>query len=180
MPLTIEPEPTDIPLLIPPPHGSIWHLMLATSSIIEGPVDTDPASKAPLLANCLDMPKAGLIITGTRCRRPLMTREVNRIGHRVRRDAIVIRASDERVPNRVSFDIHLLGAGIPLMGYRLWIPRPHECAWLIPSTCDQPFVRLDPDGLDMQDEPPFDDAEELRRGLIWAGQFMSVATKGWF
>lgn len=180
MPNTVEPVVSGQPPLIPQPHSSIHHLMLATSSLIDGPVDPFPARKDPTLANCLDMPKAGLIIAGTRCRRPLMTREVNSIVHDARRDAIVVRAADERGPNVVSFDIHLLGIGLPLLAYRLWMRQPWGSAWLIPTTCDQPFFCLEPAGLDMRDEPPFDDEIDQRRGLAAARQFLSVATKGWF
>lgn len=180
MPVYVEPLQVGAPPLIPEPHPTVRHLMLAMSLLIDGKVDVDPARNNPAAANCFELPAASLILAGTRCRRPLMVREVATVGRQVGRDAIVVRTGREFEPARISFDIHLLHGGLPLMGYRLWMPQPAGNAWLVPSTSEEPFIRLDPNGLDVGDCWPFVDEFDLHRGMVWANQYLSVATKGWF
>lgn len=177
---TIDPVIIATAPLIPPPHATIRQLMLSISMLVAGPVDTSPHRSDSALKNCIDMPEARLLLTGTRCQRPLLTREVNAAVRSTRRDAIVVRLGGERGSDRVSFDVHVFGAGIPLLAYRLWMTQSCSSAWLIPTICDQPFIRLDPAGLDMQDDPPFVDEVDRHRGIVRAKQYLSVALDGWF
>lgn len=165
---------------IPEPFIQVRRLMMATSMLIDGYVETKPEHVHPHLRNCFLAPQAGIIIAGTRCARPLLTREIINVGKAVERDAIVVRLGDDRDGDHVTFDVHPYGSDERMLGYRLWMPQPVGPAWLIPTAGEATFVRFDPHGIDISDEQPFADCFDRQRGLVWASQFMSVATKGWF
>lgn len=164
---------------IPEPFIQVRRLMLATSMLIEGCLDTEPEHFHPHLRNCFLAPQAGIIIAGTRCARPLMTREIVNVGKAVERDALIVRLGDD-AGGRVTFDIHQSGNPKMMLAYRLWMPQPVGPAWLVPTAGEGAFVRFDPDGLDVGNEAPFADCFDRQRGLVWASEFLAVATKGWF
>lgn len=176
------PEPQLAPGLqldpIPPQCMQVRRLMLATTVLVDGMVETMPETWHPALENSLVMPIAGIIVAGTRCGRPLMIREVRNIGRAVSRDAIIVRVADS--PAHASFDVLLNGAERPFCGYRLWMPQPTGCAWLIPTAGEATYIRLDPLGLEVTGLSPFCDEVERHRGLKFGSEFLSVAVQGWF
>jgi hypothetical protein len=124
------------------------------------------------------MPQANLLIGGTGCGRPLLLREAVDMCAAAELDVLIVRKGDH--PDQVSFDFQATGADRPLCAYRMWMPRPSEAAWLIPSASETPFLRLTPVGLQIVERAPFADADERRLGLVRGREFLSVATKGWF
>lgn len=165
---------------IPEPHIQVRRLMLATSVLIDGRLDTEPEALHPNLRNCFFAPDARVVIAGTRCPRPLMLPELVDISNVVKCDAIVVRLGDPTKTGDVTFDIHVFGAGQADVAYRLWMPQPTGTAWLVPTAGEERFIRLDPAGFDVGDDAPFSDACDRHRGLAWASEFLGVATKGWF
>lgn len=165
---------------IPQPNIHVRRLMLATAMLIDGHLDTEPQHFHPYLRNCFLAPRAGIVIAGTRCPRPLMTREVINVSKAVARDAIIVRLGDDWRAADVTFDVYQFGCDEPLLAYRLWMPQPTGLPWLIPSAGEGTFVRFDPDGLDIGDEPPFGSEFDRHRGLVWASEFIGITTKGWF
>jgi len=163
---------------IPEPRTVVRRLMLATSLVVDGPLEAKPERFDPRLANCLYMPQAALLIGGTGCSRPLLLREAVDMSAAAELDVLIVRTSDQS--DQVSFDFQAAGADRPLCAYRMWMPRPSEAAWLIPSAGEEHFLRLTPLGLDVVGLAPFADADERRLGLIRAKEFLTVATKGWF
>lgn len=163
---------------VPEPRALVRRLMLATSMVVDGPLETKPERFDPRLANCLYMPQASLIIGGTGCGRPLLLREAGDLSAAASLNVLIVRAGD--VLDRVTFDFQAVGADRPLCAYRMWMPRPSQAAWLIPTAGEAHFVRLTPLGLNVINRAPFADADERRLGLVRGDEFLSVATKGWF
>lgn len=165
---------------IPKPHVQVHRLMLATSLLVDGRLDTEPETFHPYLRNCFLAPDAGIVIAGTRCPRPLMLREVVDIANAVQRDAVVVRLGNPFKHGDVTFDVHMFGSECSNVAYRMWMPQPTGAAWLVPTAGEEIYIRLDPAGFDSGEHAPFADEFDRHRGLVWASEFLSVATKGWF
>ncbi len=163
---------------VPEPRTVIRRLMLATSLVVDGPLETKPERFDPRLTNWLYMPQASLLIGGTGCGRPLLLREAADMSAAAELDVLIVRTGDH--PDQVSFDFQATRADRPLCAYRMWMPRPSEAAWLIPSAGEERFLRLTPLGLEIVEQAPFADADERHLGLTRGKEFLSVATKGWF
>jgi hypothetical protein len=163
---------------VPEPRALVRRLMLGTSLVVDGPVETKPERFDPRLANCLYMPQASLLIVGTGCGRPLLLPEATQMSAAAQLDVPIVRTGGD--PDQVSFDFQATGADRPLCAYRMWMPRPSEAAWLIPSAGEERFLHLTSLGLEIVERAPFADAHERRRGLIRGKEFLSVAVKGWF
>lgn len=163
---------------IPEPPVQIRRLMLALGTILDGYIDQDPQHWHPSLEHSMVVPGADIVLAGTRCRRPLVCREVGNIARAVDRDAIIVRAADE--PKHATFDILLRHVERPFLGYRLWMRQPLGSAWLIPTGGERTFVRLDGLGLELSLEAPFDDEIDAYCGLKAGAEYLSIAVKGWF
>lgn len=163
---------------IPEPPVQIRRLMLAMGTILDGFIDQEPQYWHPALLHSIVVPGADIVLAGTRCRRPLVTREVGNIARAVDRDAIIVRAADE--PKHATFDVLLRHISRPFLGYRLWLRQPLGSAWLVPSGAERTFIRLDGLGLELSLEAPFDDEVDLYRGLKAGGEYLSIAVRGWF
>lgn len=163
---------------MPEPRTVVRRLMLATSLVVDGPLETHPERFDPRLANCLYMPQASLIIGGTGCERPLLLREAADMSAAAGLNILIVRTGD--TPDRVTFDFLRAGEDRVLCVYRMWMPRPSQGAWLIPSAGEEQFLRLTPLGVEVFDHTPFADAGERHLGLVRAAEFLSVAVKGWF
>lgn len=164
---------------LPAGRGQTRRMMLATATLIDGYVDTNPGRFHPYLANTYLMADARLLIAGTRCRRPLYLREFADVCRPSGLDGLIVRLQDES-GSAVSFDVKPAGDDRMLCAYRLWMPQPSGAAWLVPSMGEGPFVRLDPLGIELVIEPPFSCEIERYRGLKFGAEFMSVAATGWF
>lgn len=163
---------------VPPPRVQATRLMLATALKIEGYLDQDPTEFHPALENSMMMPEANLVIVGTGCSRPLVTREAMAIAEAVECDLIIVRASE--TPGRASYDVKLRGTHRPYIAHKLWIPRPTGTGWLIPSVGEGDGIRLGQDGLTAQFDPPYEDWVDRHRGLEHGAEFLSIAVQGWF
>jgi hypothetical protein len=163
---------------IPEPRTVVRRLMLATSLVVDGPLETKPERFDPHLSNCLYMPQASLLIAGTGCERPLLLREAANLSAAAGLNVLIVRTDSNL--DRVTFDFQGVGEERVLCAYRMWMPRPSEAAWLIPSTGEGRYLRLTPLGLEAIDRPPFSDPGERHLGLIRGQEFLSVAVKGWF
>jgi hypothetical protein len=124
------------------------------------------------------VPGADIVLAGTRTRRPLVCREVANIARAVDRDAIIVRTAEE--PKHATFDVLLRHIDRPFLGYRLWLRQPLSSAWLVPSGGERTYIQLDGLGLELSPQAPFDDEVDLYRGLKAAGEYLSIAVKGWF
>lgn len=163
---------------IPEPPIHIRRLMLACGTILDGYIDQEPQYWHPALEHSIVVPGADVVVAGTRCRRPLLCREVGNIARAVDRDAIIVRAADE--PAHATFDVLLKNIERPFLGYRLWMRQPLGSAWLIPTGGERSFIRLDGLGLEVSREAPFDDEVDAYRGLKAGAEYLSIAVKGWF
>jgi hypothetical protein len=163
---------------LPEPGICLRRLMLATSLVVDGPFETEPERFAPALTNCLYMPAANLLIGGTGCKRPLLFREAAEISEAASLDVLVVRTIDSS--DEATFDLQVAGESRLLCSYRMWMPRPSEAAWLIPTGGERLFVRLTSLGLEVSDQVPFVDQAERHIGLLRGQEFLSVAVKGWF
>jgi hypothetical protein len=164
---------------IPGGRAPIQRMMLATSALIDGVVDKTPERFQAYLANTYLMPDARLLIGGTLCRRPLVLREFAAVCSVPELDGILVRA-DEDHGSTATFDIKPAHDDRMLCAYRLWMREPSGAAWLVPSAGADPFVRLDPLGLEIGDDAPFTCEIDRARGLKHGTRFMAVADKGWF
>lgn len=164
--------------MIPAPREKVRLLMQATSVIVEGLVDPEPGRTDPRLANCLYMNQAGLIIAGTACRRPLMFREAADISAAADLDVLIVRSDEGEA--YATFDLKRAGFDRILCAYRMWMPRPSEAAWLVPTAGEGQHVRITPLGLEVHAAAPFATDWEYRKGLAHAREFLSVAVQGWF
>jgi hypothetical protein len=153
-------------------------LMLATSMVVDGPVDLNPERSDKRLVHCLYMGQASLIIVGTACRRPLLLREVAKINAAANLDVVLVRAEDNAA--QATFDLKLVGEKRMLCAYRMWMPRPSEAAWLVPTAGEDRYIRLTPLGLEARSAAPFADEAERHIGLVRGAEFLSVAVQGWF
>lgn len=163
---------------IPEPPMQIRRLMLAIGTILDGFIDQSPQYWHPALLHSMVVPAADIVLAGTRCRRPLVTREVSNIARAVDRDAIIVRAAE--VPKHATFDVLLRHINRPFLGYRLWLRQPLGRAWLVPTGAERNFIGLDGLGLELSPEAPFDDEVDLYRGLMAGGEYLSIAVRGWF
>ena len=163
---------------VPEPRTRVRRLMLAISLVVDGPLETKPERFNPALTNSLYMPQAGLLVVGTGCARPLLLREAAGISTAADLDVLLVRAGED--PDEVTFDVQRNGERRADCAYRLWMPRPSEDAWLIPTAGEECFVRLTALGLEVTDAAPFEDADDRRIGLLRGDEFLSVAVKGWF
>ncbi len=163
---------------IPEPPVQIRRLMLAIGTILDGFIDQDPQYWHPALLHSMVVPGADIVLAGTRCRRPLVTREVGNIARAVDRDAIIVRAAEEA--KHATFDVLLRHVERPFMGYRLWIRQPLGSAWLVPTGGERTFLRLDGLGLELSPEAPFEDEIDAYRGLKAGAEYLSIAVQGWF
>lgn len=163
---------------IPEPPVHVRRLMLALGTIVDGYLDQDPQHWHPSLLHSMVLPGADIVLAGTRCRRPLVTREVGNIARAVDHDAIIVRAAEE--PKHATFDVLLRHVSRPFLGYRLWLGQPLGSAWLVPSGAERTYIRLDGRGLELSPESPFEDEVDLYRGLKAAGEYLSIAVRGWF
>ncbi|MCJ7420436.1 hypothetical protein [Sphingomicrobium astaxanthinifaciens] len=162
----------------PEPCAQAKRLMLATGSIIDGFLDQDPTSLSPLLEHNYFLPEANLLIVGTGCRRPLVTREAILVSSAVESDLLIVRANDR--PGRATFDVKLLASELVLFAYQLWIPQPTGTAWLVPSVGEGPCVRLEQEGLIVEQHPPYLDWADRHRGILFGAEYLSIAAQGWF
>ncbi|HZH98747.1 MAG TPA: hypothetical protein VEX38_07225 [Fimbriimonadaceae bacterium] len=163
---------------MPPVRDRVRMTMLATSMIIDGPVDTRPERVDARLVNSLYMPQADLLIVGTGCRRPLLLNEAADLSNAAELDVVIVRLDDQG--RGASFDLKKIGAASLLCAYRLWMPHGDFTGWLVPTAGETPFVEMTPFGLMMHEEPPFADDDERRVGLFRGARFLSVAFQGWF
>jgi len=163
---------------MPAPRERVRFLMQATALVVEGFVDAQPERFDARLANCLLMNHAELLIAGTACRRPLLLREAMNASAASGLDVLIVRG-DDNLPT-ASFDLKKADVDDLLCAYRMWMPRPSEAAWLIPTAGESRYVRITPLGLEVHDRAPFADIAERRIGLIRGAEFLSVAVQGWF
>ena len=162
----------------PEPHILAKYLMYAIASKIDGYLDQDPTSFSPLLEHNFYLPEANLVIVGTSCSRPLVTREAMLVTEAVGANLLIVRSSD--TPGRASFDVRLSGGDCIFVAYRLWIPRPTGTGYLVPSVGDAPCLRLEQTGLEVEMTPPYETWAERYIGLEHGAEYLSVATQGWF
>ncbi|WP_338501098.1 hypothetical protein V6R86_00345 [Sphingomonas kaistensis] len=163
---------------IPEPPVQIRRLMLALGTILDGYIEQDPQYWHPALLHSMVVPGADIVLAGTRCRRPLVCREVGQIARAVDRNAIIVRSADE--PKHATFDVLLRHLERPFLGYRLWMRQPLGSAWLVPTGAERTFIRLDGLGLELSLQAPFDDEIDAYRGLKAGAEYLSIAVKGWF
>lgn len=164
---------------IPAARARVQRAMLATSMLIDGIVDITPGRFQPYLANTYLMSQAAVLIGGTFCRRPLVLHEFEDVCRPSALDGVLVRLSDEVAPS-VTFDVKIATEDRMLCAYRLWMPQPNGPAWLIPSAGQEPFVRLDPLGIEIGDTAPFSSKDDRELGCNWGAEFMAIAAKGWF
>ena len=174
------PSPIDrLPLdPIPEPRDQVKRLMLAIGMLIDGVVDQKPETFHPYLKHSVMMAEANVVVLGTSCQRPLLIREGLAVANAVTCDLVIVRASDK--PGHATFDAKLLGDDRLLLAYSVWIPRPTGTAWLIPSVGEGPCVRLEQDGLSIEEDPPYLDWADKHRGLEFGAEMLGIAVAGWF
>lgn len=163
---------------IPEPRVKLRRLMQATALAVEGLVDTRLGQVDPRLQHCLYMPQANLIIAGTGCRRPLLLREAADVSAAASCDVLVVRSEDSA--SQATFDLKRAGVEGVSCAYRMWMPRPSEAAWLIPTAGEKQFFRITPLALETNDRAPYVGEADRQIGLIRAAEFLSVAVQGWF
>lgn len=163
---------------IPEPPVQVRRLMLALGTILDGYIEQEPQYWHPALLHSMVVPGADVILAGTRCRRPLVCREVGNIARALDRDAIIVRAADE--PKQASFDVLLRHVERPFLSYRLWMRQPLGSAWLVPTGGERTFIRLDGLGLELSLEAPFADEIDACRGFKAGAEYLSIAVTGWF
>lgn len=162
---------------VPEPRQKVRRLMQAFGLVVDGLIDQQPGTYNPHLSGCFYMSQASLLITGTACRRPLVLREAREIALASGLDAIVVRMDEE---GDATFDIQLQHLEPLLCRYCLWMERPGETAWLVPSAGEPHFLSISPFGLELTAAAPFSSPEERSAGLDRGSEFLSVAVKGWF
>ena len=165
---------------IPATRAQALRTMLSVSMLVDGVVDTDPGRFERHLGNCFLMPQAGLLLAGTLCRRPLVSREFAQVCAASQYDGILVRIIGDPSSPSVTFEIHQADIGATHWAYRLWMAMPSGPAWLVPSAGEGTFVRFHPLGLDFCDTAPFLCECERVRGLQHGNRYLSIATQGWF
>lgn len=164
--------------LLPPVNIQVKRLMLATTSLVDGYVQTMPEQWHPALENSMLLPLAGIMLVGTRCDRPLMIREVQNIARAVERDAIIVRACDGR--QHATFDVIMHSIARPFLGYRLWVDRMSGSSWLVPAAGEPTHIQIGMFGLAASPHEPYFDEGDRQRGIKYANEFLSLAAQGWF
>lgn len=163
---------------IPEPRVKLRRLMQATALAVEGLVDTRLGQVDPRLQHCLYMPQANLIIAGTGCRRPLLLREAADVSAAASCDVLVVRSEDNAT--QATFDLKRAGVEGMSCTYRMWMARPSEAAWLLPTAGESLYFRITPLGLEVAECAPYEDATDRQIGLVRGAEFLSVAVQGWF
>lgn len=149
--------------LLPPSGNAVVSRMRTFATAIGGLVDTAAAVRDPMLAGCVVMPYAGLVLAGTACRRPLIFREGDAVARHSRLDLVLLRFDAER---GVTFDIRLQQRFDWLCHHVAW--RRDGDLWLIPEAGADPFIRVTAWGLEIEVEPPFVSADERASGIVRA------------
>ena len=163
---------------IPEPRVRVQRLMQATALIVEGLVEVQPGRVDPRLEHCLYLPQAGMIVAGTSCRRPLLLREALDLSAASSLSVLVVRGEED--VTQATFDLKLVDIDRLFCAYRMWMPRPSEAAWLVPTAGEERYVRITPLGFEVTEKAPYADGSERHIGLVRAAEFLSVATHGWF
>ena len=145
---------------LPMPSWPVMRRMEALAAAIDGPIDIAPGDRDPMLAGCLLLWQADLLIAGTACRRPLVFAEAERLAQYSGCDFVLLRYDAER---GTTVDLYLQSRADWLVRYQTW--RQGGDLWLIPDAGDGPFIRADMCGLNLEDAAPFADAEDRARGL---------------
>ncbi|WP_265587212.1 hypothetical protein [Sphingomicrobium arenosum] len=152
--------------------------MLAIGMLIDGVVDQKPETFHPYLKHSVMLAEANVVVLGTSCQRPLLIREGLAVANAVTCDLVISRASDK--PGHATFDAKLQGDDRLFLAYRVWISRPTGTAWLIPSAGEGPCIRLEQDGLKIEEDPPYLDWADKYRGLEFGAEILGIAVAGWF
>ncbi len=115
-----------------------------------------------LLSRCYPASSAELLIAGTSCKRPLISREMELLCEVTGYHGVLLRFDVDR---GAKFDILPQESRIWLCDYLAWRRRDGDL-WLIPSTIDGVFIRTSITGLDFEETPPFDSMSERHAGII--------------
>lgn len=161
---------------IPEPRRTARSLASAIALTIGGPVDDTPQRLHSSLRHGLLMEGARVFIVGTGCGRPLMQREACDISAAMSVDVVVARCGE--AVSKMTFDAKLLGEDRLVEGLRLWKDDPALGYWLVPALGAGPCLRLEPTGLGLANDPPFENEIERWRGLKYANEFLSTVVKG--
>lgn len=146
-----------MPLTTRQVHNGLEALCLA----IDGLIDTLAHIRNPILSGCAVMPYADLVISGTNCRRPLILPEADKIAGTTGCDFLLLRNDLFR---GTSFDIRLQQREGWLFNYLAW--RREGDLWLIPQSGECTYIRAVGSGLELEQKPPFSDAEDREAGII--------------
>ncbi|WP_191993014.1 hypothetical protein [Sphingomonas parva] len=145
--------------LIPVAGQVVRNRMCALVGAIGGLVDPMPGARDPVLAGCLMMPYAGIIVAGTPCRRPLLFPEGEALHSRTGFELILVRHDADR---GTTYDIRLQCLSGWLCRYEAW--QMDGDLWLVPDAGATPAIRATPWGLEVGEAPPFASAAERALG----------------
>jgi hypothetical protein len=165
---------------VPPTTNQVLRLMVATAMLVDGYLERDGEQLQPYLKNCYLLPEARIVLAGTICPRPLVTREFKAACSVDAHYGLLVRLAGSSENAQPSFDIHCGQDGTSLQGFRLWMSEPMGSPWLIGTAGEHTFVRLDATGLIYTDTAPFAHWVERATGFRHGSRFLSIALKGWF
>ncbi|WP_243442719.1 hypothetical protein [Pacificimonas flava] len=155
--------------LMPPARRSVAARVHAFATEIDDLVDTRISRADPVLAGCVVMHYAGIILAGTSCRRPLLFPEGEVLARRSGLDLILLRFDAQ--PRGVTFDIRLEMDGSWLTNFAVW--RGQGEMWLVPEGSAEGCIQVTPFGLEVGLPAPFSSFCEREKGMVRALTFPS-------
>ncbi|EMD81905.1 hypothetical protein [Pacificimonas flava] len=139
----------------------------ACAAEVDDLVDLDVSRDHAILGGCAVMQYAGLIVTGTACRRPLLFAEGEALGRRTGLDLLLMRFDVQ--PCGTTFDIRLDANGAWLTNFALWRGRGEM--WLVPEAGEEACIKVTQFGLETCLPAPFASSDEREKGMVRAATF---------
>jgi hypothetical protein len=156
---------------LPNPRPATKEKVLALAALVDVPVDITPRRTGILPSGCWWMPQAQLVLYGSACQPPILLDEVAIVCQATGLSGLIVR--DYSMPaTRTRYIFDALYEGGWFLRKLLWISKGGTC-WLVPEWGGDTYMRLSPCGLDMIDEPPFQDRKERFEGLARGADYLS-------
>lgn len=152
------------------PFTDAWTYVLALpfTALAVGPDHLTPISAGMPAGTCL-IDALNLVVAATPCSAPMFAKTVAHVAQSRGHDVLLVRAGfAPETMDPVRVDVALIGGGPVLLSNMAFFRHVDRSLWLVPEEGEGPFVLIDPSGLTLVIEQPFEDEWERSDGLARA------------